>query len=80
VFRGISEVVGLARELVAELAVVAGTEAHLEQLLAAAVNGLHLKRQCSVGSARLGRPCSHTALNPDRMATLAEAAETRGYR
>lgn len=62
------------------LVVVAVPEAHLEQLLAAAVNGLHLKRLCSAVSAHPGRPCSHTAPNPGHTATLAEAAGTRGYR
>ena len=56
------------------------TEAHLDQLLVVAVNGLHFRMPCWAGSAYLGRPCSHIALNPGRRATLAEAAGTMGYR
>jgi hypothetical protein len=79
-FHGISGVVGLGWELAAELVVIVATEAHLDQLHRIAGNGRHLKRQCSVGSGHLGRPCSHTALNPDRTATLVEAAGMRGCR
>jgi len=56
------------------------TEAHLDQLLVVAVDGLHSQTLYSGDSAHLGRPCSHTALNPGRRATLAEAAGTMGYR
>jgi hypothetical protein len=45
VFRGISEVVGLAQELVAELGDVVAPESHLGPLQAAAVNGRRSKTQ-----------------------------------
>jgi hypothetical protein len=78
-FHDISEAVVRAWELVAGLGVPVATEAHLDQLLAAAARGLRSKKLYSAVHARLVPLYSHTAHHPGHMA-IAPAAGTTGYR